>query len=113
MSTGWAAASNSPNRIPQCERLMARPRRVTVVTSGHLSTCPRMLKAADALAESGFGVRVVATNHEPWATDADVEVRASRRWPVTVVNYRRGGVRSVYWRSGIRHRAARAIASAV
>jgi hypothetical protein len=72
-----------------------------------------MLKAADALAESGFQVRVVATNHEPWAADADADVRASRPWPVTVVNYRRGEPRSVYWRSGVRHRAARAIASAV
>ena len=72
-----------------------------------------MLKAADALAEGGFQVRVVATNHEPWAADADADVRASRPWPVTVVNYRRGEPRSVYWRSGIRHRAARAIASAV
>jgi glycosyltransferase involved in cell wall biosynthesis len=101
------------DRTPDGERLMARPRRVTVVTSGHLSTCPRMLKAADALAEGGFRVRVVATNHEPWATDADADVRASRPWPVTLVNYRRGEPRSVYWRSGIRHRAARAMASAV
>jgi len=89
---------------------MNRPLRVTVVTSGHLSTCPRMLKAADALADAGHSVRVVATNHEPWAAAADVDVRSRRQWPVTVVNYQRGAPGNVYWRSGIRHRAARRLA---
>jgi glycosyltransferase involved in cell wall biosynthesis len=92
---------------------MGRRRRVTVVTSGHLSTCPRMLKAADALADAGHDVRVVATNHEPWAAAADRDVLSRRRWPVTVVNYRRGDSGSVYWRSGIRHRAARTLAETV
>ena len=45
--------------------------RVTVVTSGHLSTCPRMLKVADSLADAGYAVRVVATLHEPWAAETD------------------------------------------
>jgi hypothetical protein len=42
---------------------MSRTRRarVTVVTSGHLSTCPRMLKSADALAADGHDIRVIAT----------------------------------------------------
>jgi len=33
--------------------------RLALVTAGHLSTCPRMLKAADALAEEGYEVSVV------------------------------------------------------
>ena len=56
----------------------SRRARVTVVTSGHPSTCPRMLKSADALAADGYDIRVVATCHEPWAAEADVDV-ASRR----------------------------------
>jgi glycosyltransferase involved in cell wall biosynthesis len=92
---------------------MSRPRRVTVVTSGHLSTCPRMLKAADAIADAGHDVRVVATNHEPWAAATDADVRSRRHWPVTLVNYRRGDPGNVYWQSGIRHRAARALAETV
>jgi glycosyltransferase involved in cell wall biosynthesis len=84
--------------------------RITVVTSGHLSTCPRMLKAADALAAAGYDVRVVATRHEPWATAADSDVRARRAWPVTVVDYRRDESAALYWWSGAQHRAARTAA---
>jgi len=93
-------------------RADANRRRVTVVTSGHLSTCPRMLKAADALAGAGYAVHVVATRHEPWATAADVDVRSRRDWPLTVVNYCRGTRGSVYWRSGVEHRSARALTHA-
>lgn len=69
-----------------------------------------MLKAADALAGAGYEVSVVATRHEPWATDADADVRSRRAWPVRVVDYRRHGGAATYWRTGIEHRAARAIA---
>jgi len=68
-----------------------------------------MLKAADALAAAGYDVRVVATRHEPWATDADLDVRSRRTWPVHVVDYRRHGGAATYWRTGVEHRAARAI----
>jgi hypothetical protein len=85
-----------------------RRARVTVVTSGHLSTCPRMLKSADALAE----VRVIATRHEPWATDADVDVASRRSWSAETIDYRRGEG-ATYWWTGARHRAARAAAAAI
>jgi glycosyltransferase involved in cell wall biosynthesis len=87
-----------------------RRTRVTVVTSGHLSTCPRMLKTADALSDAGYGVRVVATRHEPWAVVADADVQSRRTWPVTVVDYRRHDSAATYWWSGAQHRAARAVA---
>jgi glycosyltransferase involved in cell wall biosynthesis len=87
--------------------------RITVVTSGHLSTCPRMLKAADALAGDGHEVRVVATCHEPWAAETDRAVKASRTWRLATVDYRRGYAGSVYWRTGVRYRAARALAEAI
>src|SRR5947208_11651411 len=66
-----------------------------------------MLKAADALAEAGYAVHVVATRHEPWATAADLDVRSRREWPITIVNYCRGERGSTYWRTGIEHRSAR------
>jgi glycosyltransferase involved in cell wall biosynthesis len=95
--------------------MSARPRgaRITVVTSGHLSTCPRMLKAADALAAAGHEVRVVATRHEPWAIEADLDVTSRRHWPLTVVDYRRDGGGLTYWRSGLRCRAARAVTAGI
>ena len=92
---------------------MPRPARITVVTSGHLSTCPRMLKAADAFAAAGYDVTAVATRHEEWATSADAEARSRRTWPVRIVDYRRHGGAATYWGTGVEHRAARAIAAAV
>ena len=85
-------------------------RRITVVSAGHLSTCPRMLKATDALAGAGYDVRMVATRHEPWATVTDLEVRQRRKWPVETVNYVQGES-ATYWWTGAQHRAARAAVS--
>lgn len=81
-------------------------KRIAVVTAGHLSTCPRMLKAADALAEDGHDVHVVSTRFMRWATEADELVRSRRRdlWQWSVVDYRRDGASATYFRSGVRHR---------
>jgi glycosyltransferase involved in cell wall biosynthesis len=68
-----------------------------------------MLKAADAIATMGHRVRVVATRHEPWATDADVDVRTRRSWPLTVVDYSRATGGATYWTSGFRYRSTRAL----
>ena len=91
------------------------PGRVAIVTAGHLSTCPRMLKAADALAAAGYRVRVVSVQHTEWATAADEDVRRVRRdaWPWTVVSYDRRRARPVYLRSGVRARATQAMVGAV
>ena len=86
--------------------------RVTVVTSGHLSTSPRMLKCADALAADGYDVRVIATRHEPWATEADRDAASRRSWQAEVIDYRRGEGGAAYWWTGARYHSARAIAGA-
>jgi len=52
--------------------------RICVITSGHLATCPRMLKAADTLAAAGHSVRLVSTRHVDWAVAADADVRQRR-----------------------------------
>ena len=90
----------------------SRRARVTVVTSGHLSTCPRMLKSADALIADGYAVRVIATRHEPWAIDADRDAAARRSWTAETITYRRGEG-ATYWWTGARYRAARAAAEAL
>ncbi|MGH9321866.1 MAG: hypothetical protein ACRD3V_18520 [Vicinamibacteria bacterium] len=90
---------------------MTKPR-LALVTAGHLSTCPRMLKAADSLAEEGYEVHVVSTRSTAWATEADEALEAKRRgrWHSTVIDYSRNGGASTYWRSGLRRRIARALA---
>ena len=93
---------------------MSRPprARVTVVTSGHLSTCPRMLKSADALSADGYDVRVIATRHQDWAIDADRDVASRRSWAAETITYRRGES-AAYWWTGARYRGMRAAARAV
>jgi len=84
--------------------------RICVITAGHLATCPRMLKAADALAEAGYAVRVVSTRHVAWATAADAQLRARRPWDWTVVRYDRAGDPATFLRTGLRFRAAQLLA---
>jgi glycosyltransferase involved in cell wall biosynthesis len=71
-----------------------------------------MLKSADALADAGYDVRVIATRHEPWATETDLDVASRRTWTAEAIGYRRGEG-ATYWWSGTRARAARAVAAAL
>lgn len=88
-------------------------RRICVVTAGRLSTCPRMLKAADAFHEVGYAVRVVSTRTAGWTTASDVAIAASRPWVWCAVNYDRDEAPATWLRSGVRYKAARAFASVV
>ena len=54
--------------------------RVCLVTTGQPACNPRLVKEADALAEAGFDVHVVAAYSADWATDADRDLVKSRRW---------------------------------
>ena len=87
--------------------------RVCVVTAGHLSTCPRMLKAADALAGAGYDVRVVSANHTPWAAITDRKVLATRAWASTVIDYDRDTARARQVVTGLRFRGARTLSAAL
>jgi hypothetical protein len=87
-------------------------RRVCVVTAGHLSTCPRMLKTADALHEAGYQVRVVSTRHVSWAWAADQCVKERRPWAWQVVDYDRSSARVRQLTTGVRFRGAQAVALA-
>ena len=80
------------------------------MTAGHLATCPRMTKAADALAAAGHDVRVVSTRHTPWAVRADDEMRTARSWRWKVIDYRSDAARLLYVKSGLRGRSALAMA---
>jgi hypothetical protein len=83
-------------------------KRVCVLTAGHLSTTPRMVKVADALSEEGYDVSVVSAQFLDWADEADRSMIASRwaNWRWTSVDYRRHGALPRYFYSGIRTRAA-------
>jgi hypothetical protein len=85
-------------------------RRVTVVTAGHLATCPRMVKAADALQEAGYSVRVISTQSTPWAIGVDRELHARRSWRWEAIDYTRSGAPSRWFMTGVRSKIARRLA---
>jgi glycosyltransferase involved in cell wall biosynthesis len=87
--------------------------RICIVTAGHLATCPRMLKAADALHDAGYRVRVISTHTTGWAAAADRAIGGSRGWRWRVVNYDRAEAPATWFRTGARHKAARALAALV
>src|ERR1700676_772459 len=87
--------------------------RITVLTAGHLSTCPRMLKAAESLAADGHDVRAVSTSFVDWGAAADVDLRARLRLPWKVVDYSQATGIWLRIRSGMRFRAGRALAKAL
>ena len=78
--------------------------RICVITAGHLATCPRMVKAANALAEAGHTVRLVSAQFLDWAAEADRSIGGSR-W--TTVDYRRSTAPAKYWATGLQFHAAR------
>jgi glycosyltransferase involved in cell wall biosynthesis len=55
--------------------------RICLITPGHLSTNPRLVKEADALNQAGYDVVVIAADFANWARAADREF-ADRPWRV-------------------------------
>ena len=80
--------------------------RVCLVTTSQPSANPRLVKEADALAEAGFHVHVVGAHWVDWATDADTELLARRRWTMSFVDWRRAVNPALWWKSRLRQHAA-------
>lgn len=78
---------------------------VCLITPGHLASTPRLVKNADALAEAGYDVHVIAGRHFPPADALDAAILRRAAWRATVVDHRRGP-----WAlaAGLRRQMARA-----
>jgi glycosyltransferase involved in cell wall biosynthesis len=85
------------------------PRRIIIVTAGHLATCPRMVKAADAFSGIGDDVRVVSVQHTAWARHGDAAIRRTRQWAWDPIDYARSSAPFRWLASGARFRAARTL----
>src|SRR5690348_13851819 len=83
--------------------------KVCLVTPGQPSSNPRLVKEADALADAGHDVHVVASYFADWATDADRALVAARRWTMTFVDWRRDVSPALFHGSRVRHFAARTV----
>ena len=53
---------------------------VCLITPGHIASCPRLAKEADALVEAGYEVTVVAGRHFAPVDSLDSAVTAAARW---------------------------------
>ena len=62
--------------------------RLCLLTPGHLATCPRLVKAADSLAEAGYDVRTVSGNLTAWgaAADRDLLRRRPGKWRAEILD---------------------------
>ena len=80
--------------------------RICLVTPGHLSTNPRVVKEADALSESGHHVRVIAADYLRWARAADAEF-GSRHWRVEKLKFGPQAPLSMRMKQAARQRSAR------
>ncbi|MCS3956561.1 glycosyltransferase involved in cell wall biosynthesis [Salinibacter ruber] len=60
--------------------------RICLVTPGQPSTNPRLVKEADALAEAGYEVQVVACKYQAWADEADAAF-SDRDWSTHWLHY--------------------------
>jgi glycosyltransferase involved in cell wall biosynthesis len=63
---------------------------ICLITPGHLASTPRLVKSADALAEAGFKVHVVAAAPFPPADRLDAEILATSKWSYSRINTRTG-----------------------
>ena len=88
-------------------------RRATVVTSGHPSTCPRMVKAADAMADAGYDVRLISVDYIDWARPLDHDLVAARRWQWSPIALGRTDHPIASRWASARHRLARTMAATV
>jgi hypothetical protein len=82
-------------------------RSICVIASGHISSCPRMVKAASAFRDAGYGVRIVCAGFMPWLMDADRRILSEFGGPSSVAYFdRETHVLGYYW-TGVRYRLSR------
>ena len=69
---------------------------ICLITPGHVSSCPRLMKEADALHEAGYQVTVVAGRNFPPVDALDEAVIARARWQCSRVPTDKGT--AIAWR---------------
>jgi glycosyltransferase involved in cell wall biosynthesis len=84
------------------------PPLICLITTGNISTTPRLVKNADALTEAGYRVHVVAGAPNHAATRLDEDILRHGNWEYTHAAYRTGP--GAFVRKLARHAARRLVA---
>ena len=89
------------------------PKRVCLITPGHLSTNPRIVKEADALAEAGCEVTVISADYLAWGRGMD-RAFTDRPWrSAPKVRFGPDAPVQVYLTQTLRRRGGRALVRAL
>lgn len=81
------------------------PKRVCLVTPGHVASNPRLVKEANALCEAGYHVRVVAGDYMPVIRPLDQALLRTVQWEWQPVTYGAllGDRCRAAWQKGLRY----------
>src|SRR5262245_10602390 len=83
--------------------------KICLITTSQPSANPRLVKEADALVEAGAAVHVIGAQWADWAVEGDRALLATRRWTCEILDWREATNLPLFWRSRLRHFAARAL----
>jgi hypothetical protein len=83
-----------------------------IVAAGHLTTCPRLVKAARAFASDGYRVRVVSAIVMERFRRMDVDLAASEGWLWDPIEATADRTWATWMRTGLRYRIANGVVAA-
>jgi hypothetical protein len=86
---------------------------ICIVAAGHISSCPRLLKAARALSAAGHRVRVVSATMIEELRGMEIALVGGERWEWDPVDWHPDRAWYTWARTGARQRAAQRAAGAV
>jgi len=72
-----------------------------------------MLKAADALTDAGYRVRLVSVSQTPWMTVTDAAISARRHWTPFVVDYSQATAPALRRKTGVRFKLMQTLATTI
>jgi glycosyltransferase involved in cell wall biosynthesis len=79
---------------------------IVLITSGQPATNPRLVKEADLFTANGYQVTVLYCYWNKWATLADQQLMATRKWKLIQVAGSPAGAIAAYYKSKLLHKLA-------
>lgn len=80
---------------------------ILILTSGQPSINPRLVKEANALADSGYKVSVIYQYRTEWATRLDESILKDSNWEAICIGGSPTSNRFIYWKTRFLHKVAK------